>query len=114
MIYYNAFGEINQYIFFSLEVIAGIDDYSLKAASEASTLKYEVEVSMLHFPDWLPIIGGTDLKIKGDLGLGAIGLKGSVGKETGITVPVLEGFTVGSSFKFEKPEEKKRYENTIV
>ncbi|EJQ41225.1 hypothetical protein IEC_00170 [Bacillus toyonensis] len=92
---------------FSGEVIAGIDDYSLKAASEASTLKYEVEVSMLHFPDWLPIVGGTDLKIKGDLGLGAIGLKGSVGKETGITVPVLEGFTVGSSFKFEKPEEKK-------
>ncbi|MES5953612.1 T7SS effector LXG polymorphic toxin [Bacillus fungorum] len=92
---------------FSGEVVAGIDDYSLKAASEASTLKYEVEVSMLHFPDWLPIIGGTDLKIKGDLGLGAIGLKGSVGKETGITVPVLEGFTVGSSFKFEKPEEKK-------
>ncbi|HDX9614300.1 TPA: hypothetical protein ROY01_005473 [Bacillus toyonensis] len=92
---------------FSGEVIAGIDDYSLKAASEASTLKYEVEVSMLHFPDWLPIIGSTDLKIKGDLGLGAIGLKGSVGKETGITVPVLEGFTVGSSFKFEKPEEKK-------
>jgi hypothetical protein len=39
--------------------------------------------------------------------LGAIGLKGSVGKETGITVPVLEGFTVGSSFKCEKPEEKK-------
>ncbi|MFP3375721.1 hypothetical protein [Bacillus wiedmannii] len=62
---------------------------------------------MLHFPDLLPIIGGTDLKIKGDLGLGAIGLKGSVGKETGITVPVLEGVTVGSSFKFEKPEEKK-------
>ncbi|EOQ34292.1 hypothetical protein KQ1_00800 [Bacillus cereus BAG3O-1] len=92
---------------FSGEVVAGIDDYSLKAASEASTLKYEVEVSMLHFPDWLPIIGDTDLKIKGDLGLGAIGLKGSVGKETGITVPVLEGFTVGSSFKFEKPEEKK-------
>ncbi|QQN84531.1 T7SS effector LXG polymorphic toxin [Bacillus toyonensis] len=92
---------------FSGEVVAGIDDYSLKAASEASTLKYEVEVSMLHFPDWLPIIGGADLKIKGDLGLGAIGLKGSVGKETGITVPVLEGFTVGSSFKFEKPEEKK-------
>ena len=86
---------------------AGIDDYSLKVASEASTLKYEVEVSMLHFPDRLPIIGDTDLKIKGDLGLGAIGLKGSVGKETGITVPVLEGFTVGSSFKFEKPEEKK-------
>ena len=85
------FGEINQYIFCSLEVIAGIDDYSLKAASEASTLKYEVEVSMLHFPDLLPIIGDTDLKIKGDLGLGAIGLKGSVGKETGITVPVLEG-----------------------
>ncbi|MDZ4523133.1 T7SS effector LXG polymorphic toxin [Bacillus cereus group sp. BceL300] len=92
---------------FSGEVVAGIDDYSLKAASEASTLKYEVEVSMLHFPDWLPIIGDTDLKIKGDLGLGAIGLKGSVGKETGITVPVLEGFTVGSSFKFEKSEEKK-------
>ncbi|HDR3496402.1 TPA: hypothetical protein QCX42_003118 [Bacillus toyonensis] len=107
MIYYNVFGEINQYIFCSLEVIAGIDDYSLKAASEASTLKYEVEVSMLHFPDWLPIIGDTDLKIKGDLGLGAIGLKGSVGKETGITVPVLEGVTVGSSFKFEKHEEKK-------
>ena len=74
------FGEINQYIFCSLEVIAGIDDYSLKA-SEASTLKYEVEVSMLHFPDLLPIIGDTDLKIKGDLGLGAIGLKGSVGKK---------------------------------
>ncbi|ARJ20670.1 hypothetical protein B7492_05250 [Bacillus mycoides] len=92
---------------FSGEVIAGIDDYSLKAGSEASTLKYEVEVSMLHFPDWLPIFGGTDLKIKGDLGLGAIGLKGSVGKETGITVPALEGFTVGSSIKFEKPEEKK-------
>ncbi|MBJ7987453.1 hypothetical protein JDS94_25855, partial [Bacillus cereus] len=41
------------------------------------------------------------------VGLGAIGLKGSVGKETGITVPALEGFTVGSSLKFEKPEEKK-------
>lgn len=36
---------------FSGEVIAGIDDYSLKAASEASTLKYEVEVSMLHFSE---------------------------------------------------------------
>ncbi|WP_165613789.1 hypothetical protein [Bacillus luti] len=36
---------------FSGEVIAGIDDYSLKAGSEASTLKYEVEVSMLHFSD---------------------------------------------------------------
>ncbi|SCC69513.1 Uncharacterized protein BCZB5J_06354 [Bacillus cereus] len=34
-------------------------------------------------------------------------MKGSVGKETGITVPVLEGVTVGSSFKCEKPEEKK-------
>jgi len=39
--------------------------------------------------------------------LGAIGLKGSVGKENSITVLVLEGFTVGSSFKFEKPKEKK-------
>ena len=51
------FSKINQYIFCSLEVIAGIDDYSLKAASEASTLKYEVEVSMLHFLEWLLIIG---------------------------------------------------------
>ena len=62
---------------------------------------------MLHFPKKFPIIGDEDLKIKGDLGLGAIGLKGSFGKETGITVPALEGFTVGSSLKFEKPEEKK-------
>ncbi|MDZ4486924.1 hypothetical protein ORM86_27725 [Bacillus cereus] len=92
---------------FSGEVIAGIDDYSLKAASEASTLKYEVEVSMLHFSEYFPIIGDKDLKIKGDLGLGAIGLKGSFGKETGITVLALEGFTVGSSLKFEKAEEKK-------
>lgn len=69
---------------------------------------------MLHFLDLLPIIGDADLKIKGDLWLDAIGLKGSVGKETGITVPVLEGFTMGSSFQFEKPEEKKWYENTIV
>lgn len=93
---------------FSGNVVGGIDDYSLKAGAEASVLKYEVEVNMLHFPDWMPIVGGTDLKVTEELGIGALGTKGSIGKETGITVPILEGATVGGSFKFERPEDEEK------
>ncbi|HDR7711741.1 TPA: hypothetical protein QCX89_003770 [Bacillus cereus] len=82
----------------------GVDQYTLKIASELTANKYEAELNLFHIPDFVPFIGDHDVIAKGELGLGTFGYKVKLGAETGGYFG--EEFGLGGFIKFEKPKKE--------
>ncbi len=82
----------------------GVDQYTLKIASELTANKYETELNLFHIPDFVPFIGDYDVIAKGELGLGTFGYKVKLGAETGGYFG--EEFGLGGFIKFEKTKKE--------
>lgn len=80
----------------------GVDQYTLKIASELTANKYEAELNLFHIPDSVPFIGNYYVIATGEVGLGTFGYKAKLGAET--VGYFGENFGLGGFIKFEKPK----------
>ncbi|MCC2324952.1 MULTISPECIES: WXG100 family type VII secretion target [Bacillus cereus group] len=86
--------------------IVGVDEYSWKNEYAVALHSYELELSKIDIPDFIPILGGYDVTLKGEYAVGSYGYKFNIGKETGGYVTTPNGYGGGFSFKFSKEKKE--------